>query len=90
MEHPRFSNEEIGRRGRQIYEERLRNIVETEENIGKILSIDIETGDYAIADDLLTSGRMMQTRHPGAALYGIRIGYDAVYAVGGSITRTAK
>ena len=29
-------------------------------------------------------------RHPGAALYGARIGYNAVYAVGGSLVRFAQ
>jgi len=84
------SGEEIGRRGQEIYESRLRVLLEIEENIDKIVSIDIESGDYEIADDLLLAGRRLQQRHPEAQMYGKRIGYNAVYAVGGSLARTTR
>ena len=83
-----LSGEEIGVRGQAIYENQLRALLETDENIGKIVSIDITTGDYEIADDLLVSGRKLQARRPDALMYGKRIGYNAVYAVGGSLVRT--
>jgi hypothetical protein len=86
----KYSGEEIGQRGQEIYESRLRTLLETEENIGKIVSIDIESGDYEIADDLLLAGRRLQQRHPKALMYGKRIGYNAVYAVGGSLVRTGQ
>ena len=85
-----YSGEEIGRRGQEIYESRLRSLLETEANIGKIVSIDIDRGDYEIADDLLIAGRRLQQRYPNAQMYGKRIGYNAVYAVGGSLNRTAQ
>jgi len=88
MPHPRFSGEEIARRGKDLYEQRIRSLVETKENIGKIVSIDIETGDYEVGEDLISTGDRLFARHPGAALYGARIGYNAVYAVGGSLMRT--
>jgi hypothetical protein len=84
-----WSEEEIDRQGDTIYAQ-LRLKVETEENIGKLISIDVETGDYEIADDLLTAGRRLQARHPNATMVGKRIGYNAVYTVGGALTRTAK
>jgi hypothetical protein len=91
MEHPRFSGEEIARRGKELYRETLRAKVQIEENIGKIVSIDIETGDYEIDADLLKAANRLLARHPGAALWGERIGYDAVYALGaGNLTRTAE
>jgi hypothetical protein len=86
----RYSSEEIGRLGQEIYETRLRDRVETEGNIGKVISIDVDTGDYEIDDDLIKAGDRLRTRHPGAALYGARIGYDAVYAVGGTLARTTR
>jgi hypothetical protein len=90
MRHPRYSGEEIARRGEELYEQQLRSQVETEENIGKIISIDIETGDYEIADDPLITGRRLQAKHPDAAIYGKRIGYNAVFAIGGTLVRTAE
>jgi hypothetical protein len=53
MGHTRYSGEKIGRRGQEIYDQTLRPHVETEENIGKITSIDIETGDYEVDDHLI-------------------------------------
>ena len=50
------SGEEIGRRGQEIYESRLRTLLETEANIGRIVSIDVESGDYEIGDDLVAAG----------------------------------
>ena len=90
MPHPRFGNQEITRRGQELYEQQIRAQVERPENIGKIISIDIETGDYEVGDDLITTGNRLFARHPGAALYGARIGYNAVYAVGGTLIRTAS
>lgn len=83
----KISNDEIGVRGQEIYEQRLRPVVKTEENIGKIISIDVVTGDFEIADDLLSAGRRLQVRRPDALMYGKRIGYNAVYALGGTLVR---
>ena len=89
MPHSRISGDEIVRRGEELYERSIKQIVETEENIGKICSLDIETGEYAVDADLLAAGRAVQAKHPDAAVYGKRIGYNAVYSLGGTITRTA-
>lgn len=88
MPHPRFSGEEIADRGEQLYEQSIRAQVETEENIGKIISIDIETGDYEIDADPLLAGLRLQARHPDAAIYGKRIGCNAVFAIGGGLWGT--
>ncbi|GAA6617608.1 hypothetical protein [Scytonema sp. NUACC26] len=90
MSYPTFSDEEIVRRGKEIYEKQIRAHVETTENIGKIISIDIESGDYEIDDDLLRTCRRLQARHTNAVLWTERIGFNAVYAIGGTLTRTAS
>ena len=89
MPHSRLSSSEIQQRGKQWYE-RIRPGVETDENIGKLVSIDIETGDYEIGSDYsLDAPRRLHAKHPDAAIYAVRIGYDAVYALGGVVERTA-
>ena len=90
MPHPRYSGEEIVRRGEELYEASIRHKIETSENIGKIVSIDIETGDYAVDADPVVAGLRIQSRHPEAAIYGKRIGYDAAFALGGTLTRTTR
>jgi hypothetical protein len=90
MPHSRYSGEEIQQRGESIYEQSIRVKVETEENIGKIVSIDIETEDYEVDDDPLVTGRRLQAKHRDAAIYGKRIGYKAVFAIGGTLVRTTQ
>jgi hypothetical protein len=82
MGHPRYSKEEIARRGQEWYEREIREKVEAG-NEGKILVIDIETGDYEIDDDQLAAAHRALAKHPGAALYGMRIGYPSLAKIGG-------
>ena len=90
MPHPPLSDEEICERGQELYEHGIRDQVETEENIGKLISIDIETGDYEIGDDISIDAPLrLHARHPGAAVYTLRIGYNAAVSLGGVLERTA-
>jgi hypothetical protein len=84
-----LDDQKITQSGKEIYEKQLRRKVEIGENIGKIISIDIVSGDYEIDSDLLTTCRRLQARHENAVLWTERIGFNAVYAVGGTLTRTA-
>ena len=79
----RLSREEVGQRGEALYEQKIRANVETEENIGKMVIIDVETGEYEIDERGLAPARLLQSRRPNAALYGKRIGYDVAEALGG-------
>ncbi|MBB6050719.1 hypothetical protein [Armatimonas rosea] len=90
MPHPRFSGDEIVRLGEELYEATVRALVETDENIGKIVSIDVETGDFAVDADPVRTGLQVQAKHPGAAIYGKRIGYNAAFALGGTLTKSAS
>ncbi len=85
---PTIPLQEISERGKALYQE-LRQRVETPENIGKEIVIDVESGDYEIATEGLTAGKRLRSRRPDAHLYGARIGYNAVYAIGGALERTA-
>lgn len=89
MSYSNLSDQEVAQRGEEFYDKQLRSKIETAENIGKIISIDLESGDYEIDDDLLTTCRRLQERHEHPILWTERIGFNAVYAVGGTLTRTA-
>jgi hypothetical protein len=43
-----LSREEVAQLAKQLYEAGIRQKVEIEENIGKMVIIDIETGDYEV------------------------------------------
>jgi methanogenic corrinoid protein MtbC1 len=90
MPYSMLSSQEIARRGQELYQSSIRAKVETEENIGKIISINVETGDYEIGDDLVETSLRLRTKQADAALWGERIGFDAVYAVGGTLVRTQQ
>ena len=83
MPHPRFTNEEIARRGEEIYTSSPRHQLENSYR-DKILIIDIETGEYEIDDDALTASKRALAKHPGAAIYGLRIGSRFMYEFSGS------
>lgn len=88
MPHSRLSGEEITQRGKELYRNSIRTQVETSDNIGKIISINIETGEYEIGNDLLITSRQLQAKQPDAAIWTERIGFNAVYAIGGTLIRT--
>ena len=78
MGHPRYSTEEIGRRGQELYDQQIRPVVEEEGNIGKILAVDIETGEYEIDENHMTAIHRALAKHPDAALYSLRIGFPTL------------
>ena len=74
-----------------FYEAGIREKVEKEENIGKLLSIDVETGDHEVDNDPgFTAVKQLRIRNPEAQIFTLRIGYDAVYALGGVLERTSR
>ena len=87
---PRRSAAEVGKLGRALYEQRLRAMVESAEQIGKEIVIDVDSGDYEIDEDGLRATDRLRARHPDADIYGIRIGYSAVYSLDGPLERTVR
>ena len=67
---------------------RLRQQIETPENIGKLILLDLDSGDYEIDDETnLEAIRRLQNRHPISELFALRIGYEAVASFCGSLER---
>ena len=69
-----------------MYESRIRAYVAEQINRGKPLIIDIETGEYELSDDSLGASMRLLAKQPGAALYGMRVGYPAFVKAGGGWT----
>ncbi|MBI1903369.1 MAG: hypothetical protein HYS13_19885 [Planctomycetia bacterium] len=78
---PRYSKEEHARRGTEMYETRVRPQVEAG-NKGKIVAIDVDTGEYEVAQDTLTASQRLLARLPDAQIWCVRIGYRAVHRYG--------
>lgn len=47
--------------------------------------IDIASGDYEIGPEHLPTAKKLRARHPDASLYGLKIGYPATVAIGGTL-----
>jgi peptide subunit release factor RF-3 len=78
---PRYSKEEFAQRGDALYEAQIRSQVE-EGNHGKIVAIDIETGAFEVADEILTATDRLFERIPDAQPWIVRIGHRAVHRFG--------
>ena len=66
-----------------LAEQRTRpKIAQAEDNHGKIVAIDIETGAFEVAKDSLTASDQLLARLPDAQIWFVRIGHRAVHRVG--------
>jgi hypothetical protein len=78
---PRYSKEEFAQRGGALYESAVRAQVEAG-NDGRIVAIDIETGAFEVADEVVTASEKLLERIPDAQTWFIRIGHKSVYHFG--------
>ena len=78
-----WTNEEVATLGQKLYEERIRSIVETPENIGKMLTLDVETGEYRIGINPAETILNLKSERPLSRLFTLRIGYLTGVSFGG-------
>jgi hypothetical protein len=77
----RYSKEEFAQRGNEIYESQVRPQVE-QDNHGKIVAIDIETGAFELEKDTITASDRLLERCPDAQIWCVRIGHKGVHRFG--------
>ena len=85
---PAYSKEEFARRGDEIYESQVRSQIE-ESDRGKIVAIDLETGDFEVDASEITACDRLEARHSDAQIWIIRIGSRYVRRFGGRTQKTA-
>lgn len=85
-----LSTEEVAKRAYQLYESKIRSTVETQANVGKMVIIDIETGDCEVDETGLQAAHNLYAKHPYARLFGIRIGYNVAASLGGVMERVSS
>ena len=87
---PTRPKEEIARLGDEIYERDIRRQVEADHH-GKIVSIDVDTGIWAIGEELREAVEELRTQRPQAIdVWSLRVGHRGVYKFGGSALRSAQ
>jgi hypothetical protein len=82
----RYSKEEYARRGDEMYEQKVRPHLKPSD-AERVVAIDIETGEYEIADSDVDASRQLRARIPNAQSWLVRVGSRYVHRFGG---RTAK
>ena len=82
----KYSRDEVCDRGAEIYAAQIKARVEPQEN-GKFIVIDIESGDYEIAEDMLAASHRLRERRPDSVRFGGMVGYAAAYQLGGGLGR---
>ena len=87
MPYPGHTTEEVARRGRELYERELREKVEADHR-GRFLVLDVTSGDFEVADEDLEASERLLARRPDAMLYGVLVGEDAAYRIGGGLGLT--
>lgn len=82
--------EEVAQRAKHFYENGIRQQVECDDNIGKMIVIDAETGEYGIDKTGVETALKLKLQKPNARLFTLRIGYDVAVSFGGASERTVK
>ena len=85
---PRYSKEEHAGRGTELYEQRVRPQVEAG-NHGKIVALDVDSGNFEVASDTLTAADRLLARCPAAQIWFTRIGHRGVHRFGPRVTTRA-
>jgi hypothetical protein len=72
-----FTKEEIVQRGKEIYDRDIKSKVEPHER-GRIVAIDVRTGEYELADDEIASSALLRGRLPEAVIFFVRVGFPGL------------
>ena len=78
------------RLGKELYQRDIRPQVEGAHH-GEIISIDVESGDWAIGDSVIAATDRLWAHRPNAIdIYSLRIGYGVLRHFGGRPLRRAE
>ena len=83
---PRYSKEEFAQRGDYLYETQIKFQIEAGNN-GKIVAIDLETEDFEVDISEIDACDRLESRHPDAQIWIVRVGSRYVRRFGGRTKR---
>ena len=73
-----YSKERFARIGQELYNKEIEPLVEPAHH-GKVVGIDIQTGDYAIDEDVMPACATVKERRPEAQIWIVRAGHPTLY-----------
>jgi hypothetical protein len=71
------SKEHLITRGQEVYQ-RLKDQLEAN-YLGKIVAIEVESGDYFVGDSVVEAARKARAKHPNKLFYFAKVGAPAVH-----------
>ena len=87
---PSRPREETRRLGEAIYEQDIRAQVEAGHR-GRVVAIDVDSGNWAIGDTVIAATDCLWDRNPGAHdIWCLRVGHRALHHFGGRPFRNAE
>lgn len=86
MNAPTRTRDEIALLGKDIYERDIRPQVEADHH-GQVVAIDVNSGDYAIADTASVAAKRLRAQSPDASVWLMRVGYRTLRHFGGNSLR---
>jgi hypothetical protein len=78
----KYEKEEFARRGDALYEEVVRPTLKTKDK-GRLVALDIDSGEFEIGDDQLAICHRLRDRFPEAQIWMVRVGSRYVHKFGG-------
>ena len=78
--------EETASLGDEIYERDIRTHIEPE-HVGEVIAIDVDSGDYSLADSASAAAKHLRERRPEAEVWLMRVGYETLRSFGGGSRR---
>ena len=76
-----YTKEQVVTMGNKIYRERIKHLVEPQEN-GKFIAIDILSGDYEVDEEDLDASDRLKARRPTSVRFLAKVGCKAAYRIG--------
>jgi hypothetical protein len=74
----RYSPDELGRRGDLLYEREVEPRA-TPEQIGQVVAIDVDSGDFEIAPETIVAAHRLLDRKPDAQIWFRRVGFPYLH-----------
>ena len=79
---------DTARLGKEIYERDIRHRVEANHH-GQVVSIDVDTGSYALGENAIDASKRLRAHRPDAQVWLTRVGHRTLYRFGGNSLATA-
>ncbi len=87
---PTRPSDETARLGDDLYERDIRRQVEADHH-GEVVAIDVDTGDWAIGDNVIAATDRLRTQRPHAInVWLLRVGHRSLHHFGGRPLRRAE